>query len=56
VRGFDNCKQSLYLTKEMLMEMRLEAERLDRSLSWLVHTAWKLSKDKIQSMPAQGVT
>jgi uncharacterized small protein (TIGR04563 family) len=32
-----------------LAEMRLEAERLDAPLSWLVRQAWKLARRQIQA-------
>ena len=52
----DHCKQSLYLNEEMLREVKAEAERLDRSYSWILSMAWKIARERIQSMPAQGVT
>jgi uncharacterized small protein (TIGR04563 family) len=30
----------------------MEAARLDRSLSWIVQQAWKLSRDKIRAIPS----
>lgn len=44
-------KQSLYFPEETLDQLNEEAERLDRSLSWLVQQAWKLSAGKIRQMP-----
>lgn len=35
----------------MLEEIHREAERLDRSLSWIVQRAWKIAKREIQGMP-----
>lgn len=46
------CKQSLYFPESMLQEMRDEAARLDRSLSWVVQRAWKLSKKQLAEIPA----
>jgi uncharacterized small protein (TIGR04563 family) len=45
-------KQSLYFPTEMHQEMKAEAERLDRSLSWVVTKAWKLSREKIRGLPS----
>jgi uncharacterized small protein (TIGR04563 family) len=45
-------KQSLYFPEEMLVEIREEATRLDRSLSWVVQRAWKLARNRIRAMPS----
>jgi uncharacterized small protein (TIGR04563 family) len=45
-------KQSLYFPEEMLVEIRAEAERLDRSLSWVVQRAWKLARGQVRAMPS----
>jgi len=50
----DKRKQSLYFPDTMLQEMKEEAARLDRSLSWVVQRAWKLSKDTIRQLPSMG--
>jgi len=42
-------KQSLYFPEEMLKEIKQEANRLDRSLSWVVAHAWKLARNKIKN-------
>ncbi len=47
----DKRKQSLYFPEEMLEEIRCEAERLDRSLSWLLQRAWKLARKDLSSIP-----
>lgn len=52
----DNRKQSLYFPGSMLQEMKEEAARLDRSLSWVVQRAWKLSKADIAALPSMGDT
>lgn len=49
-----NCKQSLYFPVDMYHEVREEAARLDRSVSWVIVQAWRLSKSKIKEIP--GVT
>lgn len=33
-----------------MREMRKEAKRLDRSLSWLIRTAWAMSYDQIRAL------
>jgi len=48
----DKRKQSLYFPEEMLKEIAEEAERLDRSLSWVVQRAWKLAKAQIKQLPS----
>jgi uncharacterized small protein (TIGR04563 family) len=45
-------KQSLYFPEQMLEEMRVEAERLDRSLSWIVQKAWRTARIQIAAMPS----
>ena len=40
----DKRKQSLYFPTAMLDEIAAEARRLDRSMSWVVQRAWKLSR------------
>ncbi len=49
--GTDHRKQSLYFPEEMLMEIQREAERQDRSLSWIVQQAWKVARADIKKMP-----
>ena len=48
----DNRKQSLYFPEEMLQEIQREAMRQDRSMSWIVQTAWKLARGDIRKMPS----
>ena len=47
----DKRKQSLYFPEEMLEEIQAEAQRQDRSLSWIVQQAWKLSRSDISRLP-----
>jgi uncharacterized small protein (TIGR04563 family) len=47
----DKRKQSLYFPAEMLSEMQSEANRLSRSLSWVVQRAWKVARKDIRVMP-----
>ena len=48
----DKRKQSLYFPEEMLLEIKAEAERQDRSLSWIVQKAWKLARTEIAKYPS----
>lgn len=50
--GTDHRKQSLYFPEEMLVEIQREAERQDRSLSWIVQQAWKVARPDIRKMPS----
>jgi len=36
----------------MLQEIKEEANRLDRSLSWVVQRAWKLARLDIKKLPS----
>ncbi len=47
----DKRKQSLYFPEEMLSEIRTEAARLDRSLSWLLQRAWRLARKELATYP-----
>lgn len=48
----DKRKQSLYFPESMLAEIKDEANRLDRSLSWVVQRAWKLARGDIRKIPS----
>jgi uncharacterized small protein (TIGR04563 family) len=48
----DARKQSLYFPDEMLQEIQTQAQRLDRSLSWVVQQAWKISKTELRRIPS----
>jgi uncharacterized small protein (TIGR04563 family) len=48
----DSRKQSLYFPEEMLAEIQQQAHRLDRSLSWVVQQAWKISKTELRRIPS----
>ncbi len=48
----DKRKQSLYFPESMLQEIKEEAARLDRSLSWVVQRAWKLARQEIKKLPS----
>jgi uncharacterized small protein (TIGR04563 family) len=48
----DKRKQSLYFPEEMLKEIQEEANRQDRSLSWIVQQAWKIARGEIMRYPS----
>ena len=48
----DKQKQSLYFPEDMLREITTEANRLDRSLSWIVQRAWAIARGEIRTFPA----
>lgn len=48
----DHRKQSLYFPDEMLNEIEFEAQRQDRSLSWIVQQAWKIARFDLRRMPS----
>ncbi|MCP3103505.1 TIGR04563 family protein [Myxococcus sp. K15C18031901] len=48
----DHRKQSLYFPEDMLQEIQREANRQDRSLSWIVQQAWKVARADIRKMPS----
>ncbi|MBX3184365.1 MAG: TIGR04563 family protein [Polyangiaceae bacterium] len=52
MKGGDKRKQSLYFPEAMLQEIKDEAARLDRSLSWIVQRAWKLARVDIKKIPS----
>lgn len=45
-------KKSLYFPQEMQDEIKSEADRLDRSLSWVLTKAWKLARERIRNLPS----
>jgi len=50
--GSDKRKQSLYFPEDMLREIQAEANRQDRSLSWIVQQAWKIARSEIARFPS----
>lgn len=48
----DKRKQSLYFPEKMLDELRFEAARMDRSLSWVLQKAWKCAREQVRAMPS----
>ena len=47
----DKRKQSLYFPETMLDEIQKEAQRLQRSMSWVVQRAWKHAGKEIKGIP-----
>ena len=50
--GTDKRKQSLYFPEDMLKEIQEEANRQDRSLSWIVQQAWRIARVEIMRFPS----
>jgi len=48
----DHRKQSLYFPEDMLDEIQREAQRQDRSISWIVQQAWRVARGDIRKMPS----
>ena len=48
----DKRKQSLYFPETMLEEIKAEANRLDRSISWVVQRAWRIARTDIKKLPS----
>ena len=48
----DKRKQSLYFPESMLEEIKVEAGRLNRSLSWVVQRAWKVARQDVKKLPS----
>jgi len=45
-------KMSLYLPGDVLADIRAEALRQQRSISWLVRNAWRLARRGMDSLPS----
>lgn len=48
----DKRKQSVYIPVDMLRELKLEADRQQRSLSWIVQQAWRCARREVMSYGA----
>jgi uncharacterized small protein (TIGR04563 family) len=48
----DKRKQSLYFPEDMLGEIHHEANRLDRSLSWIIQQTWRIGRTSVMRLPA----
>ena len=44
-------KVTLYFSAAMLEETQREAIRQDRSISWIIQAAWRLSRDEVRKVP-----
>lgn len=45
-------RQNLYFPSDMLAELQSEAERQDRSISWLIQQAWKIARGELKKIPS----
>ena len=45
-------KQSLYLPEKILGEITEEADRLHRTVSWVVQQAWRIARREILRLPS----
>jgi uncharacterized small protein (TIGR04563 family) len=45
-------KVTLYFSAAMLEETQREAIRQDRSISWIIQAAWKISRDEVRKLPS----
>ena len=43
----DERKVSLYFPHDLLVELKAEAKRQDRTMSWLIRRSWSLAKREI---------
>jgi len=44
-------RQSIYFPKDMAEEIKAEALRQDRSISWIIQKAWRIARPKMQQLP-----
>ena len=44
-------KVTLYFNSGVLEETQREAIRQDRSISWIIQAAWRLSRDEVRRLP-----
>lgn len=45
-------KLTLYFPEELLDETKAEAERQERSISWILQTAWRIARTEITTYPS----
>ena len=45
-------KLTVYIPEHIFNELKLEAERQDRSVSWMIEHCWQLSRRQIQAYPS----
>jgi len=44
-------KVTLYFTSGLLEETQREAIRQDRSISWIIQSAWRMARDEVRKLP-----
>jgi len=44
-------KLTLYFPQDLLEEARLEAQRQERTVSWILQKAWQIARDDIRDLP-----
>jgi uncharacterized small protein (TIGR04563 family) len=44
-------KVTLYFSSSMLEETQREAIRQDRSISWIIQAAWRMSREEVRKLP-----
>lgn len=49
----EDSKQSLYFPVGMIDEIAQEAQRLQRSMSWVMQRAWKHARRTVKAMPSR---
>jgi uncharacterized small protein (TIGR04563 family) len=47
-------KVTLYFSAAMLEETQREAIRQDRSISWIIQAAWRISREDVHKLPNVG--
>ena len=52
----DKRKQSFYFPVSMIQEIKDEANRLDRSMSWIVQRAWVVARSEMRKIPSVNET
>ena len=45
-------KVTLYFSASMLEETQREAIRQDRSISWIIQAAWRISREEVRRLPS----
>ncbi len=50
--GLSKRKQSLYFPEKMLNEIKKEAIRQDRSLSWIIQRTWLVARKELKKIPS----
>jgi uncharacterized small protein (TIGR04563 family) len=49
-------KVTLYFSASMLEETQREAIRQDRSISWIIQAAWRMSREEVRKLPSVGAS